>query len=314
VQSRLLPTEAQNYQANVSVLNDKGDMAMRLSTILTIAIMLMLVWVVAVHAQTPAPGAPPSAPPPAAPGGGVTPSTPGGTAGSKDSTAGGAPAAPTDPKIADAMIGIRDYEVTYDKTKSHAENTPSDLKSLGVTYAGPESAVAKRTEALKTLNLKNTLKDRYKSVEEKHAADSKKDFSPKDDKTTLNYFQMRSDPFSIPDAIPEELRPAYQGAGLEGEVDPELLKQLENATITANLRWIPIAIVGTMQNGPYRVCFYTFVGSGVTYTIEQGQTQSWGLAGIPVSIYASQISEDYVVLVLSGPDGTPVVRTFHVSR
>jgi hypothetical protein len=276
-------------------------------------------------AQTPAPGGPPPGAPPE--GGGTAPSAPpGGTApkpgASKDTTGGTPAAAPTDPKIAEAMAGIRDYEVTYDKTKSHAENTPADLKGLGVTYAGEESTVAKRTEALKKLNLKQTLADRYNVTEEKFGAKEKEDFAPNDPDQTLNYFQPRKDPYSIPESIPKELRPKYEGTGLEGEVDPALLKQLRQASFTANLRYVPISIVGTMENGPYRVCFFTIAGSGRTFSISQGESRCIVYQGIPVSVGASQISEDYVVLTLTGaydygcnyPATNPVIRTFHVSR
>lgn len=279
-------------------------------SLLAIAILMVLIGIATSKAQGVGPGASGGRPTPAQPG-------------SKDTSAGANAVAPTDPKISNALTGIRDYEVTYDKTKSHAENTPADLKSLDVTYAGDESPVAKRTKALKTLNLKDTLKDRYKIVEDKHAADPKKDFSPDDPNTTLNYFQPRPDPFSIPDQIPDELRPKYEGAGLEGEVDPEVLRQLWTARFTANLRFVQIAIIGTMQNGPYRVCFYTFPGSGRTYTIQQGaRPQCRVVNGLPISISAIQISEDYVVLSLTGSYDygcnyaatNPVIRTFHVSR
>jgi len=258
------------------------------------------------------PGAPPGGP------GGLVPGAPGGGTGSSDVTAAPGAAATTDPKIKDALNGVRDYEVTYDANKSRDELTPPELKDLGVTYAGEESPVAKRTEALRGLNLVTTLADRYKIVSDEFSAQSDKDFSPDDPDTTLNYYQPRLDPFSIPDSIPRELQPQVEGTGLEGTVDPDLLDQLISAQYTANLRYIPISIVGVMENGPYRGCIYTIGGGGQSMFIQEGDTQCLG----NFSVTASQISEDYVVFILTGyydrgcnyPATSGVVRSFHIRR
>ena len=101
---------------------------------------------------------------------------------------------PADPKVADALKGVRDYEVTYDKTKTRAELTPKELKDLGVTYAGDESTVAKRTKALASLDILKTLGNKYQAVTDKFGAKTDKDFAPDDPNNTFNYFQPRSDP------------------------------------------------------------------------------------------------------------------------
>jgi hypothetical protein len=264
----------------------------------------------------------PTGPQPSGPGGGspAAPGTPpaGGVSDASKAPAGAATQAPTDPKVADALKGIRDYEVTYDTSKSHAENTPPELRALGVEYASPDDPVGKHTEAIKKLNLVSSLANRYDSATDKYGAKIDKDFAPEDTKHTFNYFQPRTDPFSIPDQIPDELRPAVTGSGLEGTVDPELLKQLQSARYETNLRFIPIIVIGVLMDGPYRGCIYTIAGTGYTSFIQEGSSQCLGM----FSISASQVSEDYVVLTLVGTYGrgcqyaatNPVVRTFHVNR
>jgi hypothetical protein len=318
--------------------DNRGDNAMRFSTIITLTILLMLVGIAggigcsnsngmsAMRFAVTGPGGGDGDPnlqgsigggPPATPGGGRTPPR---TGMSDVSGAPGAP--PTDPNIADALAGIRDFEITsqyYDTSKSHADNTPPELRDLGVVYAGPESPVAQRTEALRNLNLVNALKDRYQLVEDAHAADPEKDFSPSDPSTTLNYFQPRTDPFSIPDLIPDELRPKTAGAGLEGSVDPELLNQLLAAQFEAGLRYIPIVVTGVLETGPYHGAIISLYGSGQTIFMQEGGSpRCFGR----FSIQCAQASEDFVVLYLVGYSGRRcsgeatgrVVRTFHVSR
>jgi len=154
---------------------------------------------------------------------------------------------------------------------------------------------------------------------DKFGAKTDKDFAPDDPANTFNYFQPRTDPFSIPNQIPEELRPKLTGTGLEGTADPELLKQLIMSTYTADLRMVPIIVIGVLENGQYRGCIYTIAGNGWTSFLQEGGQQCAQAGGFPpFTITASQISEDYVVLTLTGGCGyamtDPVVRTFHVSR
>jgi hypothetical protein len=227
-----------------------------------------------------------------------------------------------DKNLQDALDGVKDYEVTYDTTRSHAENTPPELRALGVTYAGEESPVAQRTAALDRLDLLDTLAGRYDVVEDQYAADPEKDFAPDEPDRTLNYYQPRGDPFIVPDDIPEELRPEMEGTGLEGAVDPELLEELFWATYEANLRHVPIIVVGVMQAGPYRGVIYTIAGWGGTRYLELGDQDCITGWIAPFSITPSQISEDFVVLTLRGHYDRgcryaatgPVVRTFHVPR
>jgi hypothetical protein len=230
----------------------------------------------------------------------------------------GAPAENTN--LEDALAGIRDYEVTYDTSKTHAENTPAPLAALGVQYAGDESPVAQRTQALRQLDLLATLGDRYTVVEEEKAADPYRDFDEEDPDRTLNYFQPREDPFVIPYLIPDELRPELEGTGLDGAVDQDLLNELRRAQYTANLRLIPIIIVGTIEVGPRRMVMYSIYGMGSTNTIGVGETQCVG--GSPsFSITCSQASDTFVVFSLRGyydrrcsyAATGAVMRTFHTS-
>jgi len=224
--------------------------------------------------------------------------------------------------LENALAGIADYEVSYDTTLSRADLTPRELRDLGVTYAGEESPVAARTQALENLDLLVVLSDRYEVVEEQYAADPTEDFAPEDPDRTLNYFQPREDPFVIPDQIPEELRPDLEGTGIDGTVDPELLERLRSAEYTANLRLIPIIIVGTIEVGQRRMAMYYIYGSNSVRTIEEGgspQCIGWGAS---FSVYCQQVSEDFVVLRLTGyydwrcryPATSSVMRTFHVTR
>jgi len=214
-----------------------------------------------------------------------------------------------DKNLLDALAGIADYEVSYDTSKSRAELTPQALKDLDVEYAGDESPVAKRTAAIRQLDLVDTLANRYEIVEDEFGADSEKDFTPDDPNTTLNYYQPRGDPFVITDLIPKELRPELEGTGLDGPVDPELLGELAWANYTAMLRTIPIAVVGTMQSGPNRGCIYTIGGWGSSRWIDEGGTDNYGY----FSLYCAQVSEDFVVFILSAGNSS-VTRTFHVNR
>ncbi len=223
--------------------------------------------------------------------------------------------------LQNALDGVADYEVTYDTSLSHAENTPPELRALGEEFAGEESEVARRTQALWDFDLIDVLEDRYTRVEEEYAADPEEDFAPEDPENTFNYFQPRGDPFVITDLIPDELRPELSGTGLDGAVDPELLDRLRWAQYEANLRLIPIIVVGVIEAGPTRGCIYTISGWPSTRWIEEGRSHclSWGA---PFSITCSQVSEDRVVLTLRGhydyrcnyAATNPVPRTFHVSH
>lgn len=224
--------------------------------------------------------------------------------------------------IQDALFGYSDYEVNYDTTKTRLELTEPELIDLGITYAGEGSQVYRETQLLLQLNLLDTLANRYQDVEDEWAADPDEDFAPDDPDRTLNYYQPRWNPFQIPNSIPDELKPELEGGGLSGAVDPELLSQLFWAQYEANLRFIPLRIVGVMETGPYSGCMY-MIGNSRTYWIEEGDRDCmWQPGRPPFSVTASYVSQDYVVLVLRGAydyrcrysaTGS-VVRTFHVSR
>jgi hypothetical protein len=123
------------------------------------------------------------------------------------------------------------------------------------------------------------------------------------------------------DAIPDELKPELEGGGLEGSVDPELLNQLMWAQFEANLRYVPIVVVGVVEIGSYRACMYFILGEGRTYFLQEGSSHCRSFGGASFGVAASSVSEDYVVLTLTGyydrrcrwAATGPVARTFHIT-
>lgn len=210
--------------------------------------------------------------------------------------------------IQDALSGTRDYEVSYNGSLSRQELTPPELKALDVTYAGEESPIASQTQLLNDLDMLVILSDRYQKVEDEFGATVEEDFDEESDRT-LNYYQPRGDPFVITDLIPDELRPEMEGTGLDGAVDPDLLEELYWANYQAQLRLVPIYIIGTMEAGPNKICMFMIGGLNRSFTIQQGQSLNFGY----FTLYCSQISEDFVVFVLRAGSAS-VTRTFHVRR
>lgn len=218
-----------------------------------------------------------------------------------------------DTNLQNALAGYADYEVfSYDTTLSHADNTPSELRALGVEYlerTDPASEAGRAALALADFDLLSVLKNRYEKVEDEYAADPDEDFAPDDPDRDLNYFQSRFDPFVLTFLIPEELRPKMEGTGLDGAVDPELLELLGEAVAEANLRYIPITVVGVIQVGSMRAAMYSVFGMR-TRTIAVGERpHRYG----NFEIGCSQVSEDFVVLFLRSGSAL-VYRTFHISR
>lgn len=223
-----------------------------------------------------------------------------------------------DTNLQNALAGYNDYEVGYDTTISHADNTPSELRDLDVVYLernDPESDAGRVALALADFDLLAVLNNRYEKVEGEYAADADEDFAPDDPDRDLNYFQYRFDPFVRTNLIPEELRPEMEGTGLDGAVDPELLRQLQAAIAEANLRYIDIQVFGVIVVGSMRAAMYkidTPWGS-ITRTIEEGDRPWQRHYYYGYSIGCSQVSEDFVVFVLRS-GGALVYRTFHISR
>jgi len=236
----------------------------------------------------------------------------------------GMPAPPAggtgDDNLQNALAGIADYTVSYDTTMTRQQLTESALRDLNVTYAGDESPVAIKTKAILELDLLESLSNLYGDVEEEFAADPDEDYAPDDPDNTFNYLEPRDNPFVIPNLIPDELRPELEGTGLDGAVDPEVLNEIFWAQYAANLRLVPIIVIGTLEAGQNRGCIYTIAGAGFTRWLEEGRSHclSWGAS---FSLTCSQVSEDFVVLVLRGTYDRgcryaateSVVRTFHVS-
>jgi hypothetical protein len=242
-----------------------------------------------------------------------TPTTPPVTPGNLGDFASAMPGMQTtevDTNLQNALAGYADYEVTYDTSISHAENTPPELRDLGETFIekdDPTSEAGQKALALEGFDLLSILDNKYERVEDKYAADPETDFAPDDPDRTLNYYEPRVDPFMQTRLIPDELRVQAEGTGLEGTVDPELLRLLGQAIIEANLRVIPISVIGVIQIGSQRACMYS-IGGWSTETIWEGETQGWW----GFSVTCSQVTENFVVLTLTSGSAM-VVRTFHVT-
>jgi hypothetical protein len=129
----------------------------------------------------------------------------------------------------------------------------------------------------------------------------------------------RGDPLFIPDAVPEELRPLIPGEGISGALDQELA-DLFKSQVEANLRVIPINIVGVMEQGGTRTAIGTM--GGAKFSVNQGQTiylrsYGWYYLGITGTL----VTEDLVILSLALYQYTgyglnrvtnPVPRSFHI--
>ncbi len=172
--------------------------------------------------------------------------------------------------------------------KSYRDQTPSkyykDLGPFAFYYndkgTGP---VGELNELLEAINLLTVNQEKYE-----HARDflstELKDMS-------------RGDPLFIPDAVPEELRPLIPGEGIEGSID-EALYDLFTSQVEANLRIIPIHIVGVMEYGGSKMAIGTMAGR--KFQVAQGDTRYMGYGGwLALGVTGTYVSEDLVILSLA---------------
>ncbi len=130
----------------------------------------------------------------------------------------------------------------------------------------------------------------------------------------------RGDPLFIPEAVPDELRPLIAGEGIKGALDQELL-DLFRSSIQADLRSIPMWIIGVMEQGGQKTAIGTIYGS-MKFKVSQGQEiRMWYSGWYALGITGARISEDLVILNLrllqyNGRSFSavtdPVPRSFHV--
>lgn len=199
--------------------------------------------------------------------------------------------------------------------RTNREKTPTELSSLGVYFKDAEgSTVAERTEKILNVSLPTAMQrknDQARSYQ------------------TMN-MEGRSDPLYVTDLIPDALRPELEGEGISGAVDSGLIDQLIQTQISTFFKYMPINIIGTMQNGPYKSVLLYIPLAGYYGIMQEGQTQN--VTSIPgdkgyyvVSMSIAQVTEDHVSINLWSTEydyvynrvitSTPVVtRHFYIRR
>jgi len=130
----------------------------------------------------------------------------------------------------------------------------------------------------------------------------------------------RGDPLFIPEAVPDELRPLISGEGISGALDQELL-ELFRSSVQADLRSIPMWIIGVMEQGGKKTAIGT-IGGSMKFKVSQGEEiRMWYSGWYVLGITGARISEDLVILNLrllqyNGRSFSavtdPVPRSFHV--
>lgn len=204
-----------------------------------------------------------------------------------------------------------------DVYETHAAQTPQGLRSFetegipSFSYAGMDSPVAQTTEKIRELDIAKAAAQKYEIAKEYLSEDR---FG-------------RTDPLEITDAVPQELRLLYAG---QGDLDALSDAELENlflSGIRTQLQYVPITIIGVVDNGIQRLVLMEYFGSKLT--AQEGQ--SMGLGRFPIdpqnprrymelSLTVMKIQSDFVQLqfnvnytLLNGQmeSLTPVVRKFY---
>ncbi|MEO7993596.1 MAG: hypothetical protein ABI743_04290 [bacterium] len=246
--------------------------------------------------------------------GGVVPG-PGGINTEKKAEADAKEAAKAPPKEETLTDKVRKQEHGPDVYDTHAEQTPQQLRSFetdkytsGIRYSGSDSSVAQLTEKIRGLDLTRSAKTKYTKAEEFLGEDK----------------LGREDPLEITDAVPEELRPKSEFEGLS---DTEL-EQLIAAFLRSYLQYLPIEVIGTIDNGLAHRALINFQGQKLT--VNEGQ--SFNLYRFPltnstppsiaqVGLTVTEVREDFVsmnlTLYYTRANGTrvdldPIKRTFYI--
>jgi hypothetical protein len=201
-------------------------------------------------------------------------------------------------------------EEEWPEGTTHKEKTPAKFKNLGefrFDYLNPEDSqigiVNQMIEAIDIL-----------SVNEKKYEYAEGFLTPEEEGLS------RGDPLFVPEAVPDELRPLFDGEGFGGSIDDELRNILQSQ-IQADLRTIPIHIIGIMEQGSKRVAIGRLYYTQGFRVSEGGETYFWYSGSYLLGLYGAMISEDLVVLNLTlyrwspwglNPVTDPVPRSFHV--
>lgn len=208
-----------------------------------------------------------------------------------------------------------DVEETEEIYENHRDSTPRELSELGIYYKDDEgSPVAERTKLINNVNLPSAMMRKN---------DQARSFQ------TMNT-EGRFDPLYVTDLIPDGLRPELEGEGISGAVDSGLLDQLLQTQISTYFKYLPIQIIGTMQNGPYKSALVSIRSMGYYKILKEGQGDritAFGSEGgyYIVSMSIAKISEDHVTINMSATlidyvynralSTTPTVtRHFYVRR
>lgn len=199
--------------------------------------------------------------------------------------------------------------------KSHRDRTPRELSSLGIYFLDDEgSQVAERTNKINAVDLPSAMGRKNDQARSYQTANS----------------EGRFDPLYITDFIPDGLRPELEGEGISGAIDSGLIDQLIQTQISTYFKYLPIQIIGTMQNGPYKSALISIQTMGYYKILKQGQGDTISAFGSEegyyvVSMTVTQISEDHVTISMSATlydyvyqrviSSTPAVtRHFYVRR
>jgi hypothetical protein len=202
-----------------------------------------------------------------------------------------------------------------DDGRTNREKTPTELSSLGIYFKDAEgSEVAAKTEKILNVNLPTAMQRKN---------DQARSFQ------TMN-MEGRTDPLYVTDLIPDALRPELEGEGISGAVDSGLIDQLIQTQISTYFKYMPINIIGTMQNGPYKSVLMSIPAAGYYGIMQEGQTEN--VTSLPgdkgyyvVSMTIAQVTEDHVSINLWATEydfvynrvitSTPVVtRHFYIRR
>jgi hypothetical protein len=200
--------------------------------------------------------------------------------------------------------------------KTHRDQTPRELSSLGIYYKDMEgSAVADMTQKILNVNLPEAMYRKNMAAREFQTPDNP---------------EGRLDPLYATDYIPDALRPELEGEGISGAVDSGLIDQLIQNQISTIFKYIPINIIGTMQNGPYKSALVSIPQMGYYGIMSEGQGfQLMAFASEQgfyiINITMSTISEDEVTMTMSATvvdpvyyrpvaSTAPVTRHFYIRR
>lgn len=208
-----------------------------------------------------------------------------------------------------------DVEGTEEVEKTHREQTPFELSDLSIYFLDDEgSSVAERTKKIHDVHLPSAMMRKNDQARSFQTANS----------------EGRFDPLFITDMIPDGLRPELEGEGISGAVDSGLLNQLIQTQISTYFKYLPIQIIGTMQNGPYKSALISIRNLGYYKILKEGQGDRITAFGTDegyyvVSMAVKKISEDHVTITMSATmydyingravSSTPTVtRHFYVRR